>query len=152
MLSADYERAWIKLGDAPLSRMGKVMLALAGVEVLWGAMVVTLGLIVLSFDQRPLPVPQLVIGWVALVLIASVLGAQALTRPVLRRGRMSPVRRWVQGSAILLYSLAVQAAGVFGAVVFQANQPNPPLAIAAYLLFGISTLLAGLVGIFTALD
>jgi hypothetical protein len=65
---------------------------------------------------------------------------------------MSPVRRWVQGSAILLYSLAVQAAGVFGAVVFQANQPNPPLAIVAYLLFGISTLLAGLVGIFTALD
>ena len=34
---------------------------------------------------------------------------------------------------------------------FQSNQPNPPLAIAAYLLFGFSTLIAGVVGLFTAL-
>jgi Protein kinase domain len=150
-LPVEYSGAWIKLGETPVTRFGKVMLALAGVEVLWGTMVVTLGLIVLSYGHQPLPVPQLVIGWVALVLIASVVGAQTLTRPVLRRGRMTNARRWVQGTALTLYSLAVQAAGIYGAFVFQSNQPNPQLAVVAYLLFGISTLLAGGVGIFTAL-
>jgi hypothetical protein len=143
--------AWIRFGDTPVTRFGKVMLALAGVEVLWGLMVVTLGLLVLTYGHRPLPVPQLVVGWVAVVLLASVLGAQALTRRVYRRGRMTNVRRWVQGTALTLYTLAVQAAGIYGAIVFQSNQPNPPLAVVSYLLFGISTLLAGAFGLVTAL-
>jgi hypothetical protein len=143
--------AWIKLGDTTVGRFGKVMLALAAIEVLWGMMVVTLGLVVLGYRQQPLPVPQLVVGWVVVVLVASIVGAQALTRPVLRRGKMTKARRWIQGTGLTLYSLAVQAAGIFGAIVFQSNQPNPPLAIAAYLLFGFSTLIAGAVGLFTAL-
>ncbi len=143
--------AWIKFGEIPLTRFGKIMLALSAVEVLWGAMVVTLGLVVLGYGHRSLPIPQLIVGWVVVVLLASILGAQALTRPVLRRGKMTGTRRWVQGTGLTLYSLAVQGAGIFGAIVFQSNQPNPPLAIAAYLLFGLSTLIAGAVGLFTAL-
>ncbi len=143
--------AWIKLGDTPVTRFGKVMFTLAAVEVLWGTMVVTLGLVVLGYRQQPLPVPQLVVGWIVVVLVASVLGAQALTRPVFRRGKMTNTRRWIQGTGLTLYSLAVQVAGVVGAIVFQSTQPNPWYAIAAYLLFGFSTLLAGVIGLFTTL-
>lgn len=146
-----YPGAWIRLGETPLTRFGKTMLTFAGIEVLWGLMVVTLGAFVLSNDRRDLPVLQLATGWIVIVLLASVLGAQALTRPVLRRGTMTNARRWAQGIALTLYSLVVQAAGIYGAIVFQANQPNPPLAVAAYLLFGISTLIAGIVGVATAL-
>lgn len=148
---AKYPGAWIRLGETPVTRFGKMMLTLAGIEVLWGAMVVTLGIFVLGNGHRDLPVLQLATGWIVVVLLVSVLGAQALTRPVLRRGKMTNARRWAQGTALTLYTLVVQAAGIYGAVVFGANQPNPSLAVVAYLLFGISTLIAGIVGVATAL-
>jgi hypothetical protein len=99
------------------------------------------------------PVLQLAAGWAVVVLIVSVLGAQALSRPIYRRARMTSARRWLQGTFILLYSIVVQAAGVWGAMVFHSSNPTGSslLAVIAYVLFGISALIAGIFGISTVL-
>jgi serine/threonine protein kinase len=144
--------AWIRLGQTALNGFGKVMLTLAGIEVLWGSMILGLGIVAMVFHGNT-PVLQLAAGWAVVVLIVSVLGAQALSRPIYRRARMTSARRWLQGTFILLYSLVVQAAGVWGAMVFHNSNPTGSslLAVIAYVLFGISALIAGIFGISTVL-
>ncbi|HEV2461400.1 MAG TPA: protein kinase [Ktedonobacterales bacterium] len=144
------DKAWIRLGSTTIGGLGKVMLALAGIEALWGALVVALSLVVLTSGAHP-PVVQLATGWAIVVVLVSVLAAQALARPIYRRGTMASGRRFLQGSAIILYSMAVQAAGIWGVNVFRSQQTNPTLAIASYALFGVSSLIAGVVGVFTVL-
>ena len=144
--------AWIgRRWDTPVPNFGKVMLTLAAIEVVWGVIILALGGVALATQGSPFPVTQLVLGWLVVVLILSILGAQALSRPVYRKNELSGARRWLQGIAITLYSLAVQAAGIWGATVFMAAPPNPVLAVASYALFGISALIAGIVGIATVL-
>ena len=145
-------RAWIgRRWDTPVPGFGKTMLALAALEVVWGVIILALGGVALATQGSPFPVAPLVLGWLGVVLILSILGAQALSRPVYRKNELTRARRWLQGIAITLYSLAVQAAGIWGATVFMAAPPNPVLAIASYVLFGISALIAGIVGIATVL-
>ncbi|HST89243.1 MAG TPA: protein kinase, partial [Ktedonobacterales bacterium] len=144
--------AWIgRRWDTPVLGFGKVMLTLAAIEVVWGAIILALGGVALATQGSSFPVAPLVLGWLVVVFILSILGAQALGRPVYRKNELSRARRWLQGIAITLYSLAVQAAGIWGATVFMAAPPNPVLAIASYALFGISALIAGIVGIATVL-
>lgn len=143
-------KAWIRLGSVQVGGFGKFMLATAGIEALWGALVVTLTGVQLVYGASP-PVPQLVIGWLVLIGLTSVLGGQALTRPVYRRDKMARGRRWLQGAVLIFYSLAVQGAGVWGVYVFRTQQASPTLALAAYVLFGICSLLGGLLGISTVL-
>ncbi|MGZ3667453.1 MAG: hypothetical protein ACXVDA_23555, partial [Ktedonobacterales bacterium] len=71
--------------------------------------------------------------------------------PMYRRGRMTNLRRWLWGTAITLYSLAVQGAGIWGAYVFLNSQANAVPAIISYIAFGISALVAGIFGMITAL-
>jgi serine/threonine protein kinase len=150
--AARKDGAWIRLGTTALNGFDKVMFALAGIEVLWGAMILVLGVVALLF-RNDTPVLQLVVGWAIVVLVVSVLGAQVLSRPIYRRAKMTRVRRWLQGTFILLYSLIVQAAGVWGAMVFHSSNPTGSslLAEIAYVLFGISALIAGIFGISTVL-
>ena len=75
-------------GTTALNGFDKVMFALAGIEVLWGAMILVLGVVALVF-RNDTPVLQLVVGWAVVVLLVSVLGAQALSRPIYRRARMT---------------------------------------------------------------
>jgi serine/threonine protein kinase len=144
--------AWIRLGETALTGFGKFMLTLAGIEVLWGSMILGLGIVALVFHSNT-PVLQLAAGWAVVVLIVSVLGAQALSRPIYRRAKMTGARRWLQGTFILLYSLVVQAAGIWGATVFHSSNPTGSslLGVIAYVLFGISALIAGIFGISTVL-
>lgn len=146
------DSAWIRLGQTALNGFGKVMLTLAGIEVLWGSMILGLGIVAMVFHGNT-PVLQLAAGWAVVVLIVSILGAQALSRPIYRRAKMTSARRWLQGTFILLYSLVVQAAGVWGAMVFHDSNPTGSslLAVIAYVLFGISALIAGIFGISTVL-
>lgn len=143
--------AWIRLGTVPLSGFGKVMLALASIEALWGAIVLVLGIVAIVYYGQSLPTQQMVIGWLLVVVLGSILGAQALSRPVYRHGRMTNLRRGLWGTAITLYSLAVQGAGIWGAYVFLNSQANAVPAIISYIAFGISALVAGIFGIITAL-
>ncbi|MGO8949880.1 MAG: serine/threonine protein kinase [Ktedonobacterales bacterium] len=144
--------AWIRLGTTALNGFDKIMLTLAGIEVLWGCMILALGIVSLVLHGNT-PVLQLVGGWVVVVLVVSILGAQALSRPIYRRAKLGNARRWLQGAFILLYSIVVQAAGVWGVMVFHNSSPtgSSPLAVVAYLLFGISALIAGIFGISTVL-
>lgn len=148
--SAPSGKAWIKLGGPALGGFGKFMLAVAVIEALWGALVITLSAIQYVYGQHP-PVLQIAAGWVAFVLFVSLLGGQALTRPIFRRGSMGPGRRGLQGTIIVIYSIAVQAAGVWGVMEFRTQAASPTLAMASYVLFGVSCLLAGIVGIITVL-
>jgi hypothetical protein len=128
------------------------MFALAGIEVIWGAMILVLGVVALVYRTNT-PVVQLVVGWAVVVLLVSILGAQALSRPIYRRARMTNTRRWLQGTFILLYSVVVQAAGIWGAMVFHSANPSGPslLAEIAYVIFGVSALIAGILGVATVL-
>ena len=143
--------AWIRMGTVRISGFSKLMLALASIEALWGAIVLALGIFAIVYYGQTLPVQQMVIGWLVVVLLGSILGAQALIRPIYRRGKMTNLRRWLWGTAITLYSLAVQGAGVWGAYVFLNSQANAVPAIISYIAFGISALVAGIFGIITAL-
>ncbi|MGZ3675012.1 MAG: protein kinase domain-containing protein [Ktedonobacterales bacterium] len=143
--------AWIRLGTVRLTGFGKVMLALASIEALWGAIVLVLGIVAIVYYGQALPTQQMVIGWLIVVVLGSILGAQALGRPMYRRGRMTNLRRWLWGTAITLYSLAVQGAGIWGAYVFLNSQANAVPAIISYIAFGISALVAGIFGMLTAL-
>ncbi len=146
------DNAWIRLGSTAINRFDKVMLALAGIETLWGAIILVLGVVALASHGNP-PVLQLIIGWGVVVLIVSLLGAQALSRPIYRRAKMAGVRRFLQGAFITIYSIIVQAAGIWGATVFANSSPTGSslLAIIAYVLFGVSALIAGIFGISTVL-
>lgn len=144
------KKAWIRLGSVELRGFGKFMLAAAGIEALWGALVIALSIVQFVYGQHP-PVVQLAAGWLAVALFASLLGGQALTRPVFRRGTMGAGRRGLQGTILVIYSIAVQAAGVWGVMEFHTQSASPSLAMLSYVLFGVSCLLAGIVGISTVL-
>jgi hypothetical protein len=144
-------RAWIRLGQTPLSGFGKFMLVLSVVEFLWGAFILVLGGVAIATRGKPLPVPQLVIGWLVVVLLGSVLGAQALIRPVYRRGVLVATRRWLQGIGLVLYSLAVHGVAIWGASIFQMGQGNATLAEISFMLFGVNVLVVGALAVLNTL-
>ncbi|MEO7001705.1 MAG: protein kinase [Ktedonobacterales bacterium] len=143
--------AWIRLGSTPLSGFGKWFLALSVVEALWGAAVITLGMMTLTANGRTLPLLQLGIGWLVGVAILSVLGGQALSRPIYRRGKLPAVRRGLQGFALALFTIVVHGVALWGASIFASSQPNATLAIFAYLVFGVNVLIVGVLSVINML-
>jgi serine/threonine-protein kinase len=135
--------AWVRLGSIPLSGFAKWMLAFSGVEVLWGMVVLAVGVITLLDRGKPFPLLQFVLAWGVAVLLASVLGGQALSRPVLRRGELSNGRRAFQGTGLFLYTIAVHGVAIWGATIFAGAQANTTLAIVAFMLFGANVLVVG---------
>ncbi len=144
-------KPWIRMGAVPLGRFGKAMLVLAGIEMLWGMLVLSLGIVALATRGKPLPVVQLVVGWLIVVLLASVLGAQAVTRPIYRSGKLTKMRRWLQGMVLVLYAVAVHGVAVWGATIFATGQANETLALLTFLVFGVSVSVGGLFGIWNTL-
>ena len=150
--TANLGRSWIHLGTTPLSTFGKVMLVLSVVEFIWGVFVLVLGGIAIATRASgTLPVAQLVIGWLIVIVFASILGAQAVTRPIYRRGTLAPVRRGFQGFGLVLYSLAVHGVAIWGANIFQTSQGNTTLAIISFMLFGVNVLVVGALAIINTL-
>jgi hypothetical protein len=145
-------KGWIRTGSTPVSGFGKVMLVLASVEVLWGAFVLVLGSVTIAANSAALPIPQLVIGWLVIVVLGSIIGAQAITRPVYRSGRLSPARRWLQGIGVVLYTLAVHAVAAWGATIFATQQGNPGLATLSFMLFGVNILVVGIFAVINTLS
>src|SRR5258706_611850 len=99
-----------------------------------------------------LPIPQLVIGWLVIVVLGSLIGGQAITRPVYRSGRVSPARRWLQGFGVVVYTLAVHAVAVWGATIFATQQSNPGLATLSFMLFGVNILVVGIFAVINTLS
>lgn len=150
--TANLGRAWIKLGTTPLSTFGKVMLVLSAIEFVWGLFVLVLGGVAIATrSSGSLPVAQLVIGWLAVIVVGSILGAQAVTRPIYRRGSLAPVRRGFQGFGLFVYSLAVHGVAIWGANIFQMSQGNATLAIISFMLFGVNVLVVGALAVINTL-
>jgi hypothetical protein len=135
--------AWLKFGTTPLSNFGKWMLAFASVEVLWGALVLAVGIVALVSKGKPFPVPQFALVWGVAALLLSLIGGQAISRSVYRRGAITKGRRAFQGTGLFLYTLVVHGVALWGATIFTGAQANTLLAIVAFMLFGINVLVVG---------
>jgi hypothetical protein len=151
-------RAWINLGDKRLSGFGKGVLALSVVEVLWGVSVLALGILVISRQtgttlawNQP-PQLQVILVWAGVVALVSLLGGQALSRPVFRRGIQTNLRRGFQGTGLALYTIVVHGVALWGATIFASSQGNALLATVAFLLFGINVLVVGILSVVNILS
>ncbi len=151
--SAIDTRAWIRLGTTPISGFGKWMLALSAIEAIWGAVALSLGAI--SVVNHGLPTPLLVklgLGWLLIIAVLSLLGGQALSRPIYRRGRLGVVRRGMQGTGLFFFSLLVHLVALWGATIFISTPGNELLAVIAYIIFGLNVLVAGILSVYNILD
>jgi tRNA A-37 threonylcarbamoyl transferase component Bud32 len=135
--------AWLKFGTIPLGGFAKWMLAFASVEMLWGALVLAVGIVALVNQGKPFPTPRFALIWGVAAILLSVLGGQAISRPVYRRGAIAKGRRAFQGTGLFLYTLVVHGVALWGATIFSGAQANTPLAIVAFMLFGVNVLVVG---------
>jgi protein kinase-like protein len=148
------QRAWIRFGETPLTTFGKWMLALASLETIWGMAALSLGIVALM-NHGALPsslMVKLTIGWLVVVALFALLGGQALTRPVYRRGRLNGMRRGLQGTGLFCFSALVHAVALWGASIFTTTQGDATLEVIAYTIFGINVLVAGVLALFTSLS
>lgn len=143
--------AWIRFGTTPLSRIGKVMLTFSLVEIMWGAIVLAVGITVALTQGHPFPVTQFAIAWGVTALLVCLFGGQALTRPAYRRGNLGPWKRRMRLIGLTLYTVVLHAVAIWGATIFATDQSNPVLALASFLLFGVSMLVVGVLSLVTAL-
>lgn len=141
--------AWIKVGTIPLGGVGKVLLAFGFVEMLWGALIIALGVVMAATKGGNFPTVPFVGAWIAIVLLASVLGGQAISRPVYRRKRVNGFRRGLQGFGLIIYSVIVHAVAIWGVTTYASMQTNATVAIIAFLAFGLNVLC---IGIFTMIN
>ncbi|MGH2516183.1 MAG: serine/threonine-protein kinase [Ktedonobacterales bacterium] len=149
---ASQGRAWIRLGSTPLTTFGKVMLVLSAVEFVWGVFILVLGGVAIATrSSGSLPVAQLVLAWLGVIVVGSILGAQAVTRPIYRRNSLAPLRRWLQGIGLVVYSVAVHGVALWGANIFQVSQGNATLAILSFMLFGVNVLVVGTLAVINTL-
>jgi serine/threonine protein kinase len=140
------KKAWIKAGTTPLGGPGKVILAFGFVELLWGALIIALGVVMQVTKGEAFPTVQFAGIWLGIALVASLLGGQAISRPVYRKKRVSGFRRGLQGFGLLLYSVVVHAVAIFGVITYSNLQSNATVAIIAFVAFGLNVLF---IGIFT---
>ncbi|HEX8982812.1 MAG TPA: serine/threonine-protein kinase [Ktedonobacterales bacterium] len=146
-------RSMISLGTIPISGFGKWTLAISAIEALWGAAALSLG--ILSLFTHGLTTDLLLklgLGWLVVVAILSIYGGQALGRPIYRRGKLGGVRRMMQGTGLFLFSVLVHIVALWGATIFVAAPGNEPLAVIAYIFFGLNVLVAGGLAVFNILD
>ncbi|HEX8996070.1 MAG TPA: protein kinase [Ktedonobacterales bacterium] len=146
-------RAWIRFGTTPISSFGKWMLALSAIEAIWGTVALSLG--VISVVNHGIPssmLPQLALGWLLVVAILSLVGGQALSRPIYRRGALGGMRRAMQGTGLFLFSVLVHLVALWGATIFISTPGNELLAVVAYIIFGVNVLVAGGLSVFNILD
>lgn len=139
--------SWLRLGAVPLSSFGKWMFAFASVEILWGIVMLAVGVVTLVNHGRPFPLSQFALAWGVAALLVGVLGGQVLSRPVYRRGTLSRGRRVFQGVGLFVYTLAVHGVAVWGATIFASTQANATLAVVAFMLFGINVLVVGMLSV-----
>ncbi|HEX9036656.1 MAG TPA: serine/threonine-protein kinase [Ktedonobacterales bacterium] len=146
-------RAMIRLGTVALSPFGKGMLALAGLETIWGLAALSIGLVALA-QHGALSFSLLLklgIGWAIVALVGALFGGQALSRPVYRRGNLNGLRRLLQGTALFFFAILVHAVGLWGVGVFLGARGDATSEVVAYSIFGFNVLVAGVLSVLTIL-
>lgn len=143
------KKPWIKAGKESLGGLGKVVLAFGFVELLWGALIIALGVVMAVTKGSDFPTMPFIGIWVVIALLASLLGGSAISRPVYRRKRVNGFRRGLQGLGLLLYSVVVHAVAIWGVTTYSSMQSNATVAIIAFIAFGLNVLC---IGFFTMLN
>jgi predicted Ser/Thr protein kinase len=147
--STAVKSSWIRVGQTALGGPGKVVLAFGFVETLWGALIIALGVVMAVTKGNNFPIVTFVGAWVIIVLLASLIGGQAISRPVYRRKRVSGFRRGLQAFGLLVYSAVVHAVAIWGVTTYSNLQTGATVAIIAFIAFGLNVLF---IGIFTMLN
>jgi serine/threonine-protein kinase len=145
--------AWINLGPTALSPFGKLTLALAALETVWGAAALSLGVIALG-NHGKLDTSLLLrlgAGWLIVVVVLALLGGQALSRPVLRRGALNGARRGLQGLGLFFFTVLVHVVALWGASIFTGVRGDATAEVIAYTIFGVNVLVAGILSLLTIL-
>jgi hypothetical protein len=140
-------RAWINLGGPAISGFGKVFLTLSAIETLWGAAVLTLGILALSQQGSQVPLLEYGIVWLAIAVLVSLFGGQALNRPINRQGAWNNLRRGFQGTLFILIALAAHAVAAWGVIIFNASGTSQTYMVSAFILFGFLTFLLGVLSV-----
>jgi serine/threonine-protein kinase len=140
-------RSWLNLKGPELASIGKFALACSAVETAWGILLAALGTVVVTRGATERPYVMLALIWVAGVVVLVLLGWQVLRRPVFRRGRLSKLRRGLQGFGLTTYALAIHAVALWGVYVFSQTRPSLFLMQVAFLLFAVNVLVAGVLSL-----
>ena len=140
-------RPVINFGGPKISSFGKLILSLSAIETLWGAAVLSLGILAIARQGEQVPLMEYGIVWLAIAVLVSLVGGQALSRPVQRQGAWNNLRRGFQGTLFVLIALAAHAVAVWGVILFNAAGTSQTYMIAAFILFGFLTFLLGVLSI-----
>jgi serine/threonine protein kinase len=140
-------RAWINLGGPTISGFGKLFLTLSTIEALWGAAVLALGVLALSQQGSQVPLLEYGIVWLAIAVLVSLFGGQALNRPINRQGAWNNLRRGFQGTLFILITLAAHAVAAWGVIIFNASGTSQTYMVSAFILFGFLTFLLGVLSV-----
>jgi hypothetical protein len=137
----------INFGGPKISGFGKLILSLSAIETLWGAAVLSLGILAIARQGEQVPLMEYGIVWLAIAVLVSLVGGQALSRPVQRQGAWNNLRRGFQGTLFVLIALAAHAVAVWGVILFNAAGTSQTYMISAFILFGFLTFLLGVLSV-----
>jgi hypothetical protein len=140
-------RALINFGGPKISSFGKFILSLSAIETLWGAAVLSLGVLAIARQGGQVPLMEYGIVWLAIAVLVSLFGGQALSRPIQRQGSWNNLRRGFQGTLFVLIALAAHAVAVWGVILFNASGTSQTYMISAFILFGFLTFLLGVLSL-----
>jgi hypothetical protein len=140
-------RALINLGGPAISGFGKVILSLSAIETLWGAAVLSLGILAIARQGSQVPLMEYGIVWLAIAVLVSLFGGQTLSRPIQRQGAWNNLRRGFQGTLFVLIALAAHAVAIWGVILFNASGTSQSYMISAFILFGLLTFLLGVLSV-----
>ncbi|HEY7835422.1 MAG TPA: serine/threonine-protein kinase [Ktedonobacterales bacterium] len=146
-------RPWLDLKGLELKALGKAALGLAAVETCWGVFLLSLGVLQLATrgQDRLQPYFVLALIWLCVVVLVIALGGQALSRPVRRRGKLTPLRRGLQGAGLTLHAVAVHGLAIWGAIMLGQHRLDPGLAAFAFGLFAVNVLAGGVFSLINTL-
>jgi hypothetical protein len=140
-------RPLINLGGPKISGFGKLILSLSTIETLWGAAVLSLGVLAIARQDNQVPLMEYGIVWLAIAVLVSLVGGQALSRPIQRQGAWNNLRRGFQGTLFVLITLAAHAVAVWGVILFNAAGSSQTYMVSAFILFGFLTFLLGVLSV-----
>jgi len=137
---------WIDLGGPLVRRMGKFAIFLSSLELYWGLLCTGAFAGMLGTNNfRTQPSLLVVAGalvWVGVVIVLTVFVVRVLDRPIARRGHIGDVRRWLQGTSLIVLWL-----GTNGLALFSLSLPTFTTTLLALAFLALASILVGLLSL-----
>lgn len=142
-------RSWLDLKGKDLTTLGKTALGLAAVETCWGVFLLSVGVLQLATrgQERVQPYFLLALIWLGVMVLVIAIGGQILSRPVRRRGKLTPLRRGLMGACLTLHALAVHGLAIWGAILLGQHLLDPVMAAIAFAVFVVNVLGSGIISL-----